>query len=221
VSAMQNIKLYHCEGTRSARVRWMLEEIGAPYDLIPVDLQAGEHFHPDFVAKNPNKAVPVLEFTLDGTKHRMIESGAMVAALAELFPGGVKLAPSKEDALERLRYHEMMFFSASWMDAILWQIRTHEDLLAAEERDHKSISRARQKFSSEIVPQLVTRLSDHPYIIGDSFSAVDCIMGHNVLWASSLNLLGDDDSRKVLKAYIERIQKRPAFQAAFNDVENR
>ena len=59
------IVLYHAPRTRSGTVLWLLEEAGLPFELRKLDLAAGEHKRPDFLAINPMGKVPALVW--DGT----------------------------------------------------------------------------------------------------------------------------------------------------------
>ncbi len=82
------LKLYHFPATRSARVKWLLHELlEDDFDVEVVPLYDGVQYSPDYLQKNPNHNVPALEITLDnGERHMMLESGAMVSLLADLFP---------------------------------------------------------------------------------------------------------------------------------------
>ena len=90
----------------------------------------------------------------------------------------------------------------------------HRDLLPEGEADPRSVERAMAKIGDEVEPQLVSRLSASEYICGDSFSAADIVMGHNVGWARAYGLCRDDS----LREYRERLAARPAFQQAFADL---
>ena len=54
------MKLYHSSQSRSVRPRWLLEELGVPYELVKVDLGAGENKRPDYLKIHPHGAVPAL-----------------------------------------------------------------------------------------------------------------------------------------------------------------
>lgn len=209
------LKLYHFPGSRSARVRWaLLETYGDNFDLETMQLLAGEQYAPEFLEKNPNHAVPVLEITwADGSVQQMLESTAMIVWLADAF-SEKGLAPAPDLTRERADYLQMMHFAGSWMDAMLWQIRVHRDLLPADQADERSIERAMQKLRDEVAPQIAARLSVQDYICGDAFSAADIVTGHNVNWARAYGLCTDDS----FTAYVQRLAERPTFRQAFADV---
>ncbi len=209
------LKLYHYPATRSARVKWLLHELlDDDFDIEVVPLYEGVQYSEDFLRKNPNHNVPTLEITLDnGESHIMLESGAMVSLLADLFPDK-GLAPAPDVfSLARADYLQMLHFGTSWMDMMLWQIRIHTHLLG-NDSDQKTIARYNDKFTQEVEPQLLSRLENTGYICGDQFSAVDCVMGQNVLWARAYGLC----QPTLFSDYIDRLSQRPAFAKAYADM---
>ena len=127
---IQALKLYHFPGSRSARVRWALHETwGEGYELVTLQLLQGEQYSPEYLAANPNHSVPMLEIQWDdGSSQRMLESVAMVEWLADAFPDRA-LAPPPALSRERADYLQMLQFGGSWMDAMLWFVRVHRELL--------------------------------------------------------------------------------------------
>ena len=209
------LKLYHFPATRSARVKWLLHELlEDDFDVEVVPLYDGVQYSPDYLQKNPNHNVPALEFTLDnGERHMMLESGAMVSLLADLYPEK-GLAPVADTfSLARVDYLQMLHYGTSWMDMMLWQIRIHTHLLGRDS-DEKTISRYNHKFTREVEPQLLNRLEKTDYICGDHFSAVDCVMGQNVLWAKAYGLCQSN----TFSDYIARLSQRTAFGKAYADM---
>lgn len=214
---IEKLRLYHFPATRSARVRWALHEtVGEDFELQTVALYDGEQYGDEYLQKNPNHNVPLLEICLeDGSVHRMLESVAMVEWLVDAFPDK-RLSPPPGLSLERADYLQMMHFGGTWMDMMLWQVRIHEHVLADEESDPRTIHRYRTKFVEEVEPQLKERLSRTPYICGDEFSGADILIGYNVTWARGYGLCQDDTFRQ----YMSRLSKRPAFRRAFDDAHS-
>ena len=91
---IRNLKLFHYPATRSARVKWILHEVvGEAFTTEPLDLYAGVQYSDEFMAKNPNHNVPVLDVEFDDGSHMtQLESAAMVAFLADAYPDK-QLAP--------------------------------------------------------------------------------------------------------------------------------
>jgi glutathione S-transferase len=213
-AGIRALKLYHYPATRSARVKWILHEtVGDGFETVATDLYAGVQYSEAFMAKNPNHNVPVLDIEfIDGSHMTMLESAAMVAFLADAYPEQ-KLAPAPGPTRERADYLQMLQFGAVSIDMMLWQIRIHEHVLPRAERDERTATRYRQKFITEIEPQLAARLQTGGYICGETFTAADCVIGHDVTWARGYGLCQDE----LFRAYLSRISKRPAFRAAFAD----
>ena len=99
------MKLYWAPGTRSLRTLWMLEEAGAPYERVLVDLRNGGQNDPAFRRINPMGKVPAFE---DGAA-QLAESAAICAYIAERCPEA-GLAPQIGDPL-RGRYFHWLFFA--------------------------------------------------------------------------------------------------------------
>jgi glutathione S-transferase len=210
---IKKLKLYDGPATRSARVKWLLHElVDDAFELCQVSLNDAEQYGPEYLAINPNHAVPVLEITLrDGGTMTMFESGAMVALLADAYPDQL-LAPPPNSLCEGADYLQMLHFGASWMDMMLWQIKIHEDVLGEPERDTKTAIRYRGKFLNGVEPQLRKRLDRYPFICGAGFLAVDCVIAH--MWARLYGLCQFD----IFAAYLARLSARPAFTKAFSDL---
>ena len=211
---IQRLRLYHFPATRSARARWALHEtVGDDFEVQQVQLYGGEQYGDEYLKKNPNHNVPLLEIYLnDGSVHRMLESVAMVEWLADAYPEK-QLSPPTGLSLGRADYLQMLHFGGTWMDMMLWQVRIHEHVLPSDQADSRTIDRYRHKFVQEVEPQLKDRLSRTPYICGERFSGADIVIGHNVTWARGYRLCQDD----IFREYVSRLSKRPAFLKAFED----
>ena len=212
MSNIAKLSLYHYPLSRSARVKWLLHEMrGEDFETIRVQLMQGEQFTEEFQAKNPSRAVPVLDVTYDdGSQQTITESQAILTWLGDV---DGRFAPSPTDLRARASYLQVMALGGSWMDQMLWNIRLHETLLPKPARNEAFATLNRDRIKNEIAPQLVQRLETHDFICGDTFTAADCMTGHNLNWAGAYGLCRDD----VFKAYMGRLKSRPAFQMAFAD----
>ena len=90
------------------------------------------------------------------------------------------------------------------------------NILPESERSEIIIERYKKKITLEIEPLISSRLQRGQYLCGDDFYAVDCILGHNVMWARSYGLFNSSS----IKSYLSRISKRPAFVMAFSDYKD-
>ena len=75
------IELYTWSTPNGQKVSIMLEEVGLPYRVHPIDIGKGHQFHPDFLAISPNNKIPAIVDTDNGL--RLMESGAILLYLAE------------------------------------------------------------------------------------------------------------------------------------------
>lgn len=211
---ISSLKLYHYPLSRSARVKFLLHELrGDDFDVEKVDLMKGAGYMPDFIAINPNHAVPVLEVEFeDGSTQTQFESGAMMVWLADTHG---QLSPPPEDLAARADFLQMMFFGCAHMDMSLWQIRLHETLFPEAQRHAFTAQFNRDKIETEMAPQLAARLEAHPYICGDEFSAVDCLMVQNINWARVYGLC----RTPIFDDYMSRLSKRDGFIKAYADAK--
>lgn len=215
MSRFQKFTLYHYPLSRSARVKWLLHEMrGDDFETRRVALRQGEQFTPEFLEKNPNHGVPVLEVTYeDGTEQIITESQAILLWLAEQ---DKRFAPPLTDVKARARYLQIMALGGAWMDQMLWNIRLHETLLPKMARNETFSRFNRDKIENEIAPQLAAFLQQNAFICGESFTAADCMSAHNINWARSYGLCQAD----IFKSYMSRMKARPAFQMAFADAKD-
>lgn len=191
----------------------LLIELDIPHELIRVDLLKGEGMSPEYLALNPNHAVPVLKLKYaDGQEQTLFESGAMILHLADLYPD-TGLSPLQSDPVARGDYLQMVAFNAAHLDAILWNIRLNRDIFPKPLRSDAIVSFNMAKLINEIIPQLESRLSNHDWICGDHFTAADCIMAQNIGWMRAYGV-GHEGA---IHAYAKRLQARPSWQAAYAD----
>lgn len=213
---IRRLTLHHFPASRSARVKWALHEtVGDDFEVVRVPLYDGAQYAPEFLRLNPNHAVPVLQLAWDdGTSMTMVESAAIVAFLADAYPEK-QLAPPPGSSPARADYLQLLQFGATTFDLALWQIRIHEHVLLPADADARTAARYRAKIATEIEPQLLRRLDAGPFACGERFTAADCVIGHDVMWARGYGLCQDERFR----AYLSRVSKRPAFLKAFADAQ--
>jgi len=152
------------------KVVWCAEELGLAYERLDVGGTFGGTKTPDYLAKNPNSLVPVLEEADGWTMH---ESNAIVRYLAAKHPAN-GLWPS--DARHRAEMDQWMEwqsneFTPSMRDAFWHLIR-----MAPAERDMKAVE-ASVASSGRFATILDTHLAKRRYIAGDAFSAADIVNG--------------------------------------------
>ena len=197
-----DITLYYMPHTRAIRPRWILEELGLPYQLHHIDLFAGEGETEAYKKINPLGAIPALKVD----NKIMLESGAMCHWLADLYPEK-KLAPALHDE-QRMAYEQWMYYSQATLEMQPWLIILHSKILPEAHRVDDIVPWASARHD-KVLALLSDDLQHGGYLLGDNFSAADIMVG------STLMLLSDVTEKfSVLQAYVEKLQARPAFQAA-------
>ena len=198
------MKLYYAPLSRSFRAFWMLEELGVPYERERVDVRAGAHKQPAYLAVNPSGKVPALV----DRGVAISESGALCAYLADRFPER-GLAPAL-DAPERGAYLRWMFYAVGVMEP------SFTDAVLKRESPNFSVAWGDWKSVAGVVGDA---LAPGPWLLGPRFSAADVMVGSVVQWGVEVAKLLAGDA--ALVAYCERFRARPAFQRALAlDAEN-
>lgn len=198
------MKLYYAPQSRAVRPRWLLEEIGAPYTLVRLDMSKNEHKAPDYMKIHPHGAVPAL---VDGDV-AMFESAAICAYLADKF-ADKRLAPPVGSPARAL-YYQWMIYSMATLEPPVLQVFMHAAMLPEAERSAAAAEEGRAKFA-EVARVLTRALEGRSFMLGDQFSAADVMIGSTLVWAQMLGLLGE---HPVLADYVGRLLSRPAFQRA-------
>jgi glutathione S-transferase len=191
------MKLYWAPRSRAIRAVWMLEEAGAPYERVLVDIENGEQARPEFRAVNPMMKVPALT---DGAA-TVAESAAICAYVADRVPDA-GLAPPIGDPL-RGAYYRWLFFSPACIEPALAQKVTGMELRS---------SAAGWGSYERVVDVLEAALTPGPWILGERFSAADVMLGADLHFA--VELFRMIDPRPAFAAYLERCTARPAFARA-------
>ncbi len=200
------MKLYYSRFTRASRPRWLLEELGLPYELVRVDLTKGEQREPAHLARHPHGKVPVLE--VDGWS--MTESAAIVQWLADAHGAGT-LAPALGTP-ERAQYEQWLFYAMTTVEPPIVQFVEHTRRLPEDKRDAQQARDAQGKLRQ--IAELLTReLQGREYLLGP-FTAADVVLGSVMIWARSLKVL---DDFPVVLAWCARLHARPAYQRAMAD----
>jgi len=126
------LSLYGSRRSRSAIVRWYLEEKGIPYTLVELDAQAGEHRREPFTRINPFGKMPALvddALTLaDGSPLPLFESGAMLLHLAEQHGGEFDGAAPDSAVARSLTAQWVLYANATLGPAMFQASSRPEDL---------------------------------------------------------------------------------------------
>ena len=179
------LKLYGGARSRASIVQWYLEELGVPYEFVLLDMQAGEHRKPEFLAINPIGKVPAI---VDGD-FQLWESGAILFYLAQKHG---KLPPSPE---EQAKVNQWIHFGNATLGPGIF------------------VEANREREMPNLMMPLNQILEKQPFLLGDELTVVDVAVG-SILDYISVMLKLDLSEYPAVVEYIKRISERPAFQKA-------
>ena len=197
------MKLYGYRNGRTLRALWALEEIGAPYEYVEVDILHGQGREPWFLKINPGGKVPVL----DDAGTVITESAAICLDLAEKFPASNLLPPTGTP--ERTACYKWISFILTELDAPLWTIAKHRFVLPEERRVPAVTDTAGWEFSVA-AKILETAIANDLYLVGNSLTVADILAGHTLLWAKSARL----ELGPALVTYVNALKGHNAFVRA-------
>lgn len=179
------LKLYGGARSRASIVQWYLEELGIPYEFILLDLQAGEHRQPEYLAINPIGKVPAI---VDGD-FQLWESGAILFYLAQKYGN----LPSSLE--EQAKINQWILFGNATLGPGIF------------------VEANREREMPKLMTPLNQILAKQPFLLGDELSVVDVAVG-SILSYIPIMLKLDLSEYPAVVDYIQRISERPAFQKA-------
>jgi glutathione S-transferase len=191
---------------RGFRVVWLLEEMGLPYRVRPVDLLVGAENDPEFMAINPGGFIPALQ---DGDVV-MVESIAIMEYLMARY-GPTPLAPAPADP-SFPAYQQFLHLGEAGLAASIYIVNGARNIAPADQRHNWSAGQAMDLFETRL--RLVTRqLGRSPYMAGEAFTAADISVTY-ALQLATRNVgvvLGEAE-----QAYVERTSSREAYKRAMD-----
>src|SRR5215475_13569143 len=195
---MATLTLYHAVPSRSMVTRWMLEEVGEPYDVHLVSLAKGENRAADHLAVNPMGKVPAL-------RHGDVvitETAAICTYLADAFPKAGLSVPIGDP--RRGVYLKWLFFGPSCIEPAM----TDRAFPRKEEARRGMLGYGDFDTAMEVVAKAVEKGS---YLMGEQFTAADVVIGSTLRFGMMFKLLPE---RPEFTAYVGRLATRPALQRA-------
>jgi glutathione S-transferase len=191
---MSDLTFYTNPMSRGRMIRWMLEEVGAPYETVLLGYHESMKSD-DYLAINPMGKVPAI-------KHGdtvVTETAAICAYLADAFPEA-GLAPPPGDA-KRGPYYRWLFFAAGPVEAAV----TNKALQVTFPPEKKAF--VGYGSLEETIDNLDRAIVPGPYICGDQFTAADVYVGAQLGFGMQF---GSIEKRPSFEAYVGRLMSRPA-----------
>lgn len=177
------LKLYGGARSRASIAQWYLEELEIPYEFVKLDMQAGEHRQPQYLAINPIGKVPAI---VDGD-FQLWESGAILLYLADKYG---KHAHSPEERAELAQW--VLFANATLGPGIF-------------------VEASREREMPVLMTPLNEIFERQPFLLGNEFTVADVAVG-SILCYIPMMLKLDLSSYPAVLNYMKQMSERPAFQ---------
>ncbi len=194
MSTESTVMLFHAPQTRSTGTCVLLEELGAPYELKVLNMQAGEQRQPAYLKINPLGKVPAVK---DG-EALITEQAAIFIYLADRFPQA-GLAPPIHDPRRGPYLRWMAYYGNCYEPALIDRFLKREPapLKTSPYGDFDSMFQT-----------LADQIAKGPYLFGDILTAADILWGVALAWGLRFGLLPQNEA---ISAYSARITERKSF----------
>ena len=195
------ITLHHLLFSRSTRILWALEEFGIPYDLVVHQRTAAFRAPPELSDLHPLGKAPVI--VDDGLV--IAESGVILTYLNERHGGG-RLAPAPGSDARFI--HDEWLHYAEGTAAMPIMLTLIGGMMGGLPENMKAFVGPEL---SKTLAYIADGVGDGPWLMGGDFTIADIQLAYLVELADSAGLTADHPR---LKAYLERLQARPAYAKA-------
>ena len=199
------IDFYYWPTPNGWKVSILLEELGLPYKMHPVNIGKGDQFNPEFLKISPNNRMPaIIDHDVDGDPVFLFESGAILLYLAEktgrFIPNSVL---GKKEAMEWL------FWQTGNQGPMAGQLSHFVNYAIGENKySHDRYAKEYERCLGVLDRRLTTR----QFILGEEYSIADIINWPWVLIAKPLGASLENFPH--LADWRNRIKNRPAVKKA-------
>lgn len=213
-------KLHYWPTPNGHKLTLMLEELGLPYEIVPVNIRLGEQFRPEFLKISPNNRMPALEDSDTGVS--LFESGAILLYLADKHD---RFIPLESHAAGRAEVLQWLFWQVGGLGPMMGQ--------AAHFRNYapEQIPYAVERYTNETLRLLAVldrRLEDRLFMAGNDYSIADMAtypwakLGHALTGAdvtgaalTGAALTGAEGEMPNLARWLAVVGARPATAKAY------
>jgi len=186
-------------GSRAMRALWMLEELGVPYENVPVDFVSGTK-QADFKRLNPNGHIPVLE---DGDLV-LFESLAINLYLARKYDKGLWPTTVENEG----RAYQWSVWAMTEAEEPVITALLHRAFFPPEQRDPRAAEAAAERFVKPL-GVLDGALAGREYLLGSTFTVADLNVASVIGWAPMAKL--DLSPAPNAASWLARCTSRPAL----------
>lgn len=187
------IVFFHNPHSRAAMTRALLEELGVPFEIRPIDFKKDEQHSPEYLKLNSMGKVPAI-------RHGDVvvtETVALYIYLSDLFPQA-DLAPKLDDPQRGPYLRWLVFYAACFEPAVGDRAMKREPA-----------PRAQSPYADfeTTLKTLTDQLARGTYLLGERFTAADVLWGNALRWVTGFGMV---EATPLIKDYIERVTSRPA-----------
>jgi glutathione S-transferase len=197
------IKLYGIRQSRAMRCLWALEELGVPYEHVPIHF-ATDAKSPEYKAINPNGRVPGM---VDGDV-TLFESMAINLYLVKKYDKEGLQPASLEDEARAIQWS---FWGMTEIEKPLLTVLIDKFMTAPDKRKPEAVAEA-QKALPKPFAVLNGALHDRDYLLGSTFTVADLNLASICSWAKPIKF--DFGPFPKAGAWLDRCLSRPAYKAA-------
>ena len=190
------ITLYHSPKSRSARIIWLLKELGAPYEIKTVSIRRSDGSGAvDPANPHPHGKVPAIRDSDDGSV--VFESPAIALYLTDKFPRN-GIGPTVGDAKRGAYLSWLAYYTGVLEPAFLSKFL------------NTPVPRGSAGWVvvEEAMPFVIKTLSEGPWLLGDTFSAADVLYGSTLAMFAGGPMLAPNPA---IDGYVARCKARPAY----------
>lgn len=201
------IDFYYWPTPNGWKISILLEELGAAYRAVPIDINAGDQFDPAFLAISPNNRMPAIVDHEPSSEYgkgavSVFESGAIARYLAikvgALYPQDVRI---------RTEIDEWLFWQVGNLGPMGGQMSHFVNYAPG---DHPYSAKRYRGEYHRCLGVLERRLANRDYLVGETYTIADIINWPWVLIAKAMGQPLEEFPR--VAAWRERIKQRPAVQ---------
>ena len=201
-------QLYYALKSASMGMRVLLEEIGAPYELIETSVDKDTPRPAEQLAINPNGWVPVL--TWDGGA--MYEAAAITIFLGDRHPEA-KLSPSITDPTRALYLQTLVFFSNAVQNA--YQLTYYPDRFADTPDGEPGAQQRGNRRLRETWQVIDDQIGENKWLLGDRFSVADIYLFMLTTWLRPAKGHPDLNEFPSVKRIADKVVQRPSVQTVY------